>query len=261
MLSPLFRSPRRRAGSFSLHAQRKVTKRKGTLASRSPDILSVDCASGLRGSLTARPVPTTNARASVHAPLRAFSSTRSPGRKGNPGRAQARALLRAQSGALPTCLPRLLCLALLPLLGSPSAPAGGGRKGPQGGRDGSRPLRRQCADALSAQPGRRSRTRGASSRGRRCGVSFSLVTFSWTSTAPQERREQRSWPEGRRAGCPESQKVTRSPPRRAEPLRKRLVCAKEALPASPKEQSTQYDRAARRIPARRAPNQTYCSRR
>jgi hypothetical protein len=40
------------------------------------------------------------------------------------------------------------------------------------------------------------------------GVSFLLVTSLWTSTAPQERREQRSWPEGRRAGCPESREVT-----------------------------------------------------
>ncbi len=45
---------------------------------------------------------------------------------------------------------------------------------------------------------------------------FSLVTFSCTSTAPQERRERRSRPEGRRAGCPESQKVTRPPGRRTE---------------------------------------------
>jgi hypothetical protein len=46
--------------------------------------------------------------------------------------------------------------------------------------------------------------------GTRCfwrGVSFSRVTLSSTSTAPQERREQ---PEGRRAGCPESRNATRS---------------------------------------------------
>ena len=51
-------------------------------------------------------------------------------------------------------------------------------------------------------------------------VPFLLVPFLWAHTAPQERRERRSRPEGRRAGCPESRKGTRSPPRRAEPLRK-----------------------------------------
>ena len=61
------------------------------------------------------------------------------------------------------------------------------------------------------------RTSGAASRSRRLGAGdrgregvFSLVTFSCTSTAPQERRERRSRPEGRRAGCPQSQKVTPS---------------------------------------------------
>ena len=34
------------------------------------------------------------------------------------------------------------------------------------------------------------------------------VTSFCLPTAPQERREQRSWPEGRRAGCPESKEVT-----------------------------------------------------
>jgi len=122
MLSLMFRSPRRRAGPFSLHAQRKGTKRKGTLASRSPDILSVDCASRLRGSLTAHPVPTTNARASMHAPLRAFSSTRSPGRKGT---REERTRAPARAKRVAACM--LACLALLRLCSAPQTPLGGRR--------------------------------------------------------------------------------------------------------------------------------------
>src|SRR6185369_440755 len=41
---------------------------------------------------------------------------------------------------------------------------------------------------------------------------FSGDSFLYTSTAPQERREQRSWPAGRRAGCPESRKELPAPP-------------------------------------------------
>jgi hypothetical protein len=45
--------------------------------------------------------------------------------------------------------------------------------------------------------------------GRVRGVSFLLPTSLWTSTAPQERRERRRRPGGRRAGCPESREVGR----------------------------------------------------
>src|SRR6185369_17859405 len=41
---------------------------------------------------------------------------------------------------------------------------------------------------------------------------FSGDSFLYTSTAPQERREQRSWPGGRRAGCPQSRKELPAPP-------------------------------------------------
>ena len=64
----------------------------------------------------------------------------------------------------------------------PSAAAGGGRSGPQGERDGSRSLRRQHTDVLSAQP---AAVRGPRAQDARVaplqGLPFSLVTFSWAS--------------------------------------------------------------------------------
>jgi len=195
-----FRSPRRRAGSFSLHAQRKVTKRKGTLASRSPDILSVDCASGLRGSLTAHPVPTTNARASVHAPLRAFSSTRSPGRKGNPGRAQARALLRAQSGAHPCKIAALALAFALLCSRSPGPFSAGGRR-----------TKRPAGWARWIAP-----------------IAPSVQGCTVGATRPTFANPRGFFPRAALWGVllfgdfllDKQEKVTRSPPRRAEPLRK-----------------------------------------
>jgi len=61
------------------------------------------------------------------------------------------------------------------------------------------------------------------SEGRGSGVPFPLVTSLWARTAPQERREQRSWPAGRRAGCPESREVTRRPDGRRNPRRMRAT--------------------------------------
>jgi hypothetical protein len=55
--------------------------------------------------------------------------------------------------------------------------------------------------------------------GRVRGVSFLWPTLLWTSTAPQERRERRRRPEGRRAGCPESRKVGRRPLRATKPAK------------------------------------------
>jgi hypothetical protein len=49
------------------------------------------------------------------------------------------------------------------------------------------------------------------------GCPFFGPPFFWTSTAPQERRERRRRPEGRRAGCPESRKVGRRPLRATKP--------------------------------------------
>jgi len=92
--------------------------------------------------------------------------------------------------------------------GSPCGPASGWRTSPKG--------RAHDARAFVAVHGwtvNEPRNPIAQSAGRSpltgpLGVSFLLVPFLWTSTAPQERREQRSWPEGRRAGCPESRKGT-----------------------------------------------------
>jgi hypothetical protein len=49
------------------------------------------------------------------------------------------------------------------------------------------------------------------------GCPFFGPPFFWTSTAPQERRERRRRPEGRRAACPESRKVGRRPLRATKP--------------------------------------------
>jgi hypothetical protein len=69
-------------------------------------------------------------------------------------------------------------------------------------------------------PGPASRTlEGRSPEGRVRGVSFLWPTLLWTSTAPQERRERRRRPEGRRAGCPESRKVGRPPLRATKPAK------------------------------------------
>ena len=64
----------------------------------------------------------------------------------------------------------------------PSAATDGGRSGPQGEREGSRSLRRQHREVLSAQPAAGSgpcaqEVRKAAPRG----LPFSLVTFSWAS--------------------------------------------------------------------------------
>ena len=66
-------------------------------------------------------------------------------------------------------------------LRAPFATASARRKGPQGGRDGSLPVRCQHMEVLSANPGVRSRTCGASPRKRGSGGVFLLVTFLCTS--------------------------------------------------------------------------------
>ena len=94
----------------------------------------------------------------------------------------------------------------------PSRPRRGrGGKSPSGARAGMRARSLSGHGRPVSEPLERPREvagQEPGDRGRE-GV-FSLVTFSCTSTAPQERRERRSRPEGRRAGCPESQKVTPS---------------------------------------------------
>jgi hypothetical protein len=68
---PVFRSLPR-AGHFLLRAQEKVTKEKGTPQTCPPGLLPCGSVGRRRGSSTAPPVLTTNARASLPAPLRAF---------------------------------------------------------------------------------------------------------------------------------------------------------------------------------------------
>jgi hypothetical protein len=68
---PVFRSLPR-AGHFLLRAQEKVTKEKGTPQTCPPGLLPCGSVGRDRGSSTAHPVLTTNARASLPAPLRAF---------------------------------------------------------------------------------------------------------------------------------------------------------------------------------------------
>jgi hypothetical protein len=135
-----------------------------------------------RGLLDHVALPTVNARAFRHAPLAFFPP---PARHACHRRA-------------------FRCVALLVLCSSnsPRRPAGGGRNGPQGGRDGSRPLRRQCRDALSAQPADVRGPAGLLPAGGRRGVSFSLVTFSWTSKrkSPARRRGERNPSESARTG-------------------------------------------------------------
>ena len=68
---PVFRSLPR-AGHFLLRAQEKVTKEKGTPQTCPPGLLPCGSVGRGRGSSTAPPVLTTNARASLPTPLRAF---------------------------------------------------------------------------------------------------------------------------------------------------------------------------------------------
>jgi len=77
-----FHSPCGRAGNFSLLVQRKVTKRNTPQVARLPGILPSRFASGLRGSLNARPCACSELARIVRATLRAFSSTRSPRHRG-----------------------------------------------------------------------------------------------------------------------------------------------------------------------------------
>jgi len=176
-----------------------------------------------------------NERACIHARAPSgFFLHPLAGTQGNPGRANARSCARKASGSLHAGLP---CVAPLVLCSSnsPRRPAGGGRNGPQGGRDGSRPLRRQCRDALSAQPADVRGPAGLLPAGGRRGVSFSLVTFSWTSKrkSPARRR-------GERNPCESARIRERS-----------IACLKNETLAQPA--TTQMNRSAHRAPPQGKP--------
>jgi len=175
-----------RAGSFSLLVQRKGTKRKDTPSGPVSGLLPADCAIGWRGSLTVHPWPATNARASCARP---FGRILHPlaGPQGDPGGRAARSCAQKQSKSIaaeaaPTtrlwlCAHDARCSSGVPF-------SAGGRRSirPAGARAGRARVRRQRMDALSANPDRRSRTRRAGCpEGGAVGVSFSLVSFSWTS--------------------------------------------------------------------------------
>ena len=89
----VLRRPSLVAGYFLLLAQKKVTQEKGTLAAavrRHPCLRTTRAGYGVcLGHLR---VPCANARASVHAPLRAFPSPARRGREG-PGKSKARQFL------------------------------------------------------------------------------------------------------------------------------------------------------------------------
>ena len=91
----LFRSPSWRAGHFLLLAQEKVTKEKGTPEGAVGDE-AADCASPLRRFADGTSCAAANARASLRAPLRAFSSADSPRPRG-PEDQERKAKIEARS--------------------------------------------------------------------------------------------------------------------------------------------------------------------
>ena len=157
-----FRSPPGGAGHFSLDGQRKVTKRKaapayapgGRQSAQFPAVLAVDR-------------PANNSHIPV---LRQFAFPRSPaallGRarrgpmKSQGARVQRAEAHRASSETLhPERAPSWA--RGMRAEGVPSAAAKWRRNSPKGGRDGSRPVRCQSMDGLSADPGAASRSRRA----------------------------------------------------------------------------------------------------
>ena len=196
------RPPSWRTSYFSLLAQREVTKRKAPSRPRSRGHpCPRDFASRLRGSLTVRPCTDSERARFLRAPLRAFPAPARRGREGPGSKRRAR-----QS------LPQKRLVLVLLLLGPSVTRRRADGQGPRYARVGAMDRAHSAAgqDVLSAEP-RPPVAHPALCAGRGTEGVFSLVTFSCTSTAPQERRERRSRPEGRRAGCPESQKVTRRP--------------------------------------------------
>ena len=169
-----------RAGFFLLLVQEKETKEKDNPA-------SAPSAHPARKVRERRPVAPTahpcadGARSAIHrAPPSGRFGHRPPPLKG-PGKAKSSALLRAEARA------RFLqggCFCgqegrASAFPGSLLAAASARRKGPQGRRDGSRRVCRQRKEALSANPGARSRSfarRSARNRGREGAVS--LGSFS-----------------------------------------------------------------------------------
>ncbi len=87
----------RRAGNFSLCAQRKVTKRKHTPARRPPGILPSGSAGSVRVPLTARPCADSGMSAIHRAPPSGFSSPDPPPSRGPNSSALLRAKARAKA--------------------------------------------------------------------------------------------------------------------------------------------------------------------
>ena len=184
--------------SLSLACPRESNQREGHPRGRGLSGIHARATTqaGCGGSLTVRPCTGSERARILRAPLRAFSSTRLP---------RPRGTREEQSAAVPAAEATAAYLALLLLTLGPSVT----RRRADG--SGPRPARVRARDrahsaavhgwTVSGTPAARSappRSAGAEHEG-----AFLLVTSLWASTAPQERRERRSRPEGRRAGCPE----------------------------------------------------------
>jgi len=176
-----------RAGSFSLLAQRKVTKRKGTLtAAVTRASCARDFASALRGLPTAHPCADGRLIRILRITLRAFSARARRGQEGAL-KSQSAAFLAAEA-----TVPRAsaFCFALasarrsaLPLFfRAPSAAVDGGRQSPQGRAHDAPAFAVGTGNVPSANLGRRSRTfRAGCAEGVDAGLPFLLVTSLWAS--------------------------------------------------------------------------------
>jgi len=220
----LFPLASRRAGHFLLRAQEKVTKEKGTPETRPPGILPCGSVDRHRGSSTAPPVLTTNARASLPAPLQAYPApihrvSRDPSARILRAEDEATARAKADAARLATerlhlhsrarvhtraslcALPLPACRFRFPLERAGCAPSGplcrgeGAQERPEGWATGRGPVRcrrrrrRQRTPerlrAVAGQDARRPRYRGALSLGY-----FSLGTQREV-TRSRERAENR----------------------------------------------------------------------
>ena len=186
------RCSRRSCGAVLV--QRKGTKRKDTPSGPVSGLLPADCAIGLRGSLTVHPWTATNARASYARP---FGLILHPlaGPQGDPGGRAARSCAQKQkrsvaAEAAPTT--RLWPCAQERAASCSWVPFSAGERRsirPAGARAGRARVRRQRTDALSANPGRRSRTRRAGCpEGGAVGGPFLLVPFLWASKEKEPAR-------------------------------------------------------------------------
>ncbi len=229
----------RRASHLSLCGQRNMAQRKATPMQRSPGILPSDCAKELRGWLTVHPctgsqlarIPASHpagfptflrryigAPGSAHRARQSEQQSQSQSPPHPPCRAPSPAArekgIQEQSQSL-----RGSASSLLRTMRSDRGPyvaATWRRESPQGGREGSRPVRCQHTDVLSANL----RSRVAQSQGRmpgdRCiGVAFLWAMFLWPH---KERWLARPEASEKRHGC------------RAPQERRKLSMATEVAP-------------------------------